>query len=652
MRSFYPQYLRIIPLFLIILLALPSYSVAAGIGEGRPKDTPPATTVPRSNATPVPPSQVPDSVDADSTPPAIVVWYGSHQVFGKLGLPQRWINILGNVKDNESGVRTVTYSINGVSTGQTLSIGPDQRRLLEPGDFNVEIDKDDPNLVEGLNTVQIRATNWENLTSTYDVTVEFYRSNAWHMPYSINWATVTNPQDVLQIVDGRWSWSANGIRTVKMGYDRVLALGDIGWDFFEVVVPITIHQYDPNAWLSPISVGPGYGITLRWRGHTDDPVSGCQPHCGWLPSGGTPWYEMIQNDFDILKITAEPPYGSTGMSVLFTLGRTYIFKTRVEKTTTGGLYRLKVWENNTSEPATWTLERQSQSGNLPSGSIIFVAHHVDATFGNVTVTPLNQESYPLTINKVGNGTVTKSPDQSTFARWSKVTLTSTPDPGWEFSSWSGDVTGTENPTDITITGNNVITATYTAIDYTLAVNKTGSGQVVKDPDQAVYHYGDQVALTAVPDPGWTFSGWSGGLSGTGNPQSILINGDTTVNAAFAQQNYTLSVSTIGSGSVNINPSQPTYHYGDQVTLTAIPGFAWSFNGWSGDISTPQNPVTITIDKNTVVTASFIQYNLLLPNMLRGQENSTVSFYNGLNGLGIHLEWIIWFYHKLLWRLPM
>ena len=40
-------------------------------------------------------------------------------------------------------------------------------------------------------------------------------------------------------------------------------------------------------------------------------------------------------------------------------------------------------------------------------------------------------------------------------------------------------------------------------------------------------------LTAVADPGWEFTGWSGDLGGTANPDTIVMTGDRTVQANFA-----------------------------------------------------------------------------------------------------------------------
>jgi hypothetical protein len=61
----------------------------------------------------------------------------------------------------------------------------------------------------------------------------------------------------------------------------------------------------------------------------------------------------------------------------------------------------------------------------------------------------------------------------------------------------------------------------------------GNGTVTKVPDQATYDCGSTVQLTAVPGPGWTFVGWSGALSGNTNPANLVMDGDKTVTAFFA-----------------------------------------------------------------------------------------------------------------------
>jgi uncharacterized repeat protein (TIGR02543 family) len=224
----------------------------------------------------------------------------------------------------------------------------------------------------------------------------------------------------------------------------------------------------------------------------------------------------------------------------------------------------------------------------------------------VVTATFTQDEYTLTVNLVGEGTVSKDPDQAVYHYGDVVDLTPVPDPGWSFVGWSGDLSGTDNPETITMDEDKVVTATFTQDEYTLTVNLVGEGTVSKDPDQALYHYGDAVDLTAVPDPGWSFAGWSGDLSGTDNPETITMDEDKVVTATFTQDEYTLTVNVVGEGTVSKEPDQAVYHYGDMVDVTAVPEVGWSFAGWSGDLSGSDNPETITVDENKVVTATFAQ----------------------------------------------
>jgi uncharacterized repeat protein (TIGR02543 family) len=70
--------------------------------------------------------------------------------------------------------------------------------------------------------------------------------------------------------------------------------------------------------------------------------------------------------------------------------------------------------------------------------------------------------------------------------------------------------------------------------------------------------------------------------------------------------YTLTI-TAGSGGTT-NPSAGTYTYdeGVEVTVTATPNSGYIFVGWSGDVTSTANPITITMDSNKSITANFTQ----------------------------------------------
>ena len=228
--------------------------------------------------------------------------------------------------------------------------------------------------------------------------------------------------------------------------------------------------------------------------------------------------------------------------------------------------------------------------------------------GNKSVTAnFTMIEYTLTVATSGNGNVNRSP-AGPYHYGDIVTLTPVPATGWSFGTWSGDLIGNANPASITIDGNKSITATFTQIEYTLTITTNGEGDVYPNIP-APYHYGDIVQLTASPTSGWVFNNWTGDYSGTANPASITINGNTSITANFTQEEYTLTINIVGKGSVSIDRPGP-YHYHDMVIMTATPAPNWSFVGWTGDRVGTANPIAITINNNSSVTATFSGVNVL------------------------------------------
>jgi uncharacterized repeat protein (TIGR02543 family) len=164
----------------------------------------------------------------------------------------------------------------------------------------------------------------------------------------------------------------------------------------------------------------------------------------------------------------------------------------------------------------------------------------DRVQGTLTIdaTPQVQQNYTLTVNVVGSGSVAKNPDSATYLSGTNVTLTASAAVNWVFQGWSGDLTGSQNPVDITMNGNKTVTATFVAIqpgqEFTLTVNVVGSGSVTENPSNATYASGTVVTLTATPAVNWTFHLWSGDLTGAQNPINITMNANRTVTATFAK----------------------------------------------------------------------------------------------------------------------
>jgi hypothetical protein len=87
--------------------------------------------------------------------------------------------------------------------------------------------------------------------------------------------------------------------------------------------------------------------------------------------------------------------------------------------------------------------------------------------------------YTLSVNVVGSGTV--SPTGGSYLDGTPVSLEATPAAGWQFGGWSGDLSGSANPADLTMDGDKVITATFTMTHTTflplIYVSSDSNGEI-------------------------------------------------------------------------------------------------------------------------------------------------------------------------------
>ncbi len=210
----------------------------------------------------------------------------------------------------------------------------------------------------------------------------------------------------------------------------------------------------------------------------------------------------------------------------------------------------------------------------------------------------------LNVSKTGHGTVQVTPPSGPYRAGDNVILTAVPEASWSFAGWSGDVSGSVNPKTITLAGDTDVVAHFTGGQQSdFEVDVIGQGDVTIDPPTGPYYVGDSVTLTATAATDWNFAGWSGAIGGAANPVSLTLGASTTVVATFTQQTRTLTLSTVGQGSIEAD-SNPPYAVNDTVLLTAVPADGWDFVGWSGGTTGTANPLPVTMDVNKAIAANF------------------------------------------------
>jgi uncharacterized repeat protein (TIGR02543 family) len=181
--------------------------------------------------------------------------------------------------------------------------------------------------------------------------------------------------------------------------------------------------------------------------------------------------------------------------------------------------------------------------------------------------------------------------------------------------------------------------------FTLTVTKqgTGTGSVTGTGINCgtdctePYNSGTVVTLTATPNSGSAFAGWSGDCTGSTPTTQITMNADKTCVATFNLAQFTLSITRVGTGFGTVTGigidcgtdcTEP-YSSGTVVTLTATPGFGSTFAGWSLGCAGTSPTTQVTMDANKTCVATFNRAQFTLTVTRVGTGSGTVSG-NGIN----------------------
>jgi uncharacterized repeat protein (TIGR02543 family) len=243
------------------------------------------------------------------------------------------------------------------------------------------------------------------------------------------------------------------------------------------------------------------------------------------------------------------------------------------------------------------------TGDVPSG------HDKDNPLtitmdGNKSITASFIRQYKLTIAAGIGGTTDPVSGTYTYDSGTQVSIAAIPNTGYRFSGWSGDATGTTNPIAVTMDSNKSIAANFIR-QYTLTIATGTGGTTDPVPGTYIYDLGTEVSVKATPNTGYRFDKWTGDITGTTNPITITMDGNKSISAGFTRQ-YKLTIATGSGGTTDPAPGTYTYDSGAQVSVKAMPNSGYQFSGWSGSVSGTTNPITITMDADKSVTASFTE----------------------------------------------
>jgi hypothetical protein len=218
------------------------------------------------------------------------------------------------------------------------------------------------------------------------------------------------------------------------------------------------------------------------------------------------------------------------------------------------------------------------------------------------------------VSPVGGGTVEidgKSPAtfpaNLTFDSGKSVPVVAVPALGYAFDGWGGDLTGTINPAEISMTCPKKITANFSrsSLEVTLIVKGSGSAKLVVGDNASA----DTATVMATPNSGWRFDSWTGGDFDSPGSSTTEVNLDAprTVVANFSRIMYNLDININGRGSTCPPAGSHSYAGGEIITIIATPDSGWRFDGWTGDVSDNKSAtITVAVNASKNVTVDFVK----------------------------------------------
>ena len=210
-------------------------------------------------------------------------------------------------------------------------------------------------------------------------------------------------------------------------------------------------------------------------------------------------------------------------------------------------------------------------------------------------------SYARSYSAGTNGTITGTTTQSVDFGATGTLVTAVANPGYHFVSWSDGVL-TPARTDVNVTANLSVTASFAINTYTLTYSAGANGTISGTTPQTVNSWANGTLVTAVANPGYHFVSWSDGVL-TPARTELNVTAGIPVTASFAINSYTLTYTAGANGTITGTTPQAVNFGASGTLVTAVANSGYHLVSWSdGFQSAARTDVNVTA--NLSVTASF------------------------------------------------
>ena len=198
--------------------------------------------------------------------------------------------------------------------------------------------------------------------------------------------------------------------------------------------------------------------------------------------------------------------------------------------------------------------------------------------------------------------------EGNYSFGSEANISALPATGYQFEYWDGG--GVDEPLNsnitVLVTNDLSLAAIFSPQSYQLHTNTSTGGNVYFSGNNPFF-YDSNVSLSAAPDPGYIFSGWTG--AGVQHPDQsntlIRMTEDRNISALF--ETVELSLIVLQNLTVAGQVSGAGFYQSNQfIQLSASPNPGYRFSHWLGSgIEEPLQPNTrIFLTSDSLAVASF------------------------------------------------
>lgn len=181
---------------------------------------------------------------------------------------------------------------------------------------------------------------------------------------------------------------------------------------------------------------------------------------------------------------------------------------------------------------------------------------------------------------------------------------------YHVGGWYGmDIVGISTNKDtvwVRMTNNCIVTCNFVINYYTVNVSSNDIVRGMVESNGTQFAYGTPCTVTATAYTGYTFYGWSNGV--TANPYTFAVVGDVELTALFVADGedvYTVTVVSADPAMGNVSGGGQAVS-GGTVTIRATPNEGYRFLNWQD--GNTENPRTVTVANDLTYTAYFESTN--------------------------------------------